>query len=148
MRIDDAGGSKKSRVRDSPDSRIAVVVRDIFQQPFEGVVEIAGIIHVFVGLLVIDVWAHLDERALRHVAAANILKNENISSFVEVWRRTELSAVLVYAIRTDAVGRTVDEKWVAVGTIFGNVNRREQMHAISHRDAKFVFCVMLFDVEL
>src|SRR5262249_11151361 len=42
----------------------------------------------------------------------------------------------------------VNEKWVAPGAIFRNVNRSEQMHAISHRDAVFVFCVMLLDIEL
>ncbi len=91
---------KESRIGNAPDAGIAVVVRHILQQPVDGVVKIAGVVHVLLGFLVVDVRTHLDKCTLRHVAAAHILEDENVSRLVEVGRGPELLAVQIHAIRS------------------------------------------------
>src|SRR5208283_7669 len=73
MRIDHAFRSEKSRVRNTPNSRLAIVVRDILQQPFDGVVQIAAVIHIILRFLVVDVRPHLYERAFGHEPPAHVL---------------------------------------------------------------------------
>ena len=148
MRVDDAGRSEESRIRDSPDSGVAVVVRHILEQPVDGVVEIAAVVNILLRLLVVDVRTHFDELALRHVAAAHVLKNEDVSRLVEVGRGAELRAVQVDTVGADAIGRAVDQERVGVRTVFGDVDGCEQVNAVAHRDSVFIFRVVLFDVEV
>ncbi len=50
--------------------------------------------------------------ALRHVATAYVLEDEDVSRLVEIGRRTELRAVEVDAVRGNAVRRAIDQERV------------------------------------
>ena len=110
MRVDHAGGSEKSGIGDAPDAGFAVVVGNIFQEPVDGVVEVAAVVDVGGGFFDVDVRAHFDEFAFGHEAAANVLHNENVAGFVKVRRRAELGAILIDAVGRDAVRSAADEE--------------------------------------
>ena len=93
MRVDDAGGSEEAGIRNSPDARVPIVVGHILEQPVDGVVEIAGVVDVLLGFLVVEVRAHFDELAFRHVTAADILKDENVSRLVELGSGSQRAAI-------------------------------------------------------
>ena len=148
MRVDDAGGSVEAGIGNSPDSGVAVVVGHVLEQPVDGVVEVGAVVDVLFRLLVVDVGTHLDECSFGHVAAADILIDEDVSGFVEVGRRAELGAIEIDAVRADAVGRAVDQERVGMRSVLGHIDGGEQMDAVAHGDAVFVFRVVFFDVEL
>ncbi len=148
MRVNDARRREKSGIGNSPDAGVAVVVGHVLEQPFNGVVEIAGIIDILLRLFVVDVRPHFDERSFRHITSAHILVDENVSRLVEVRRRPKLFAVQVDAIRAHAVRGSIDQKRVGAGRIFRNINGRKQMHAVAHRDSVFVFRIVFLDIEL
>ena len=53
MRIDHAGGNIEARIRDAPHPHLAVIVGNILQEPFDGVVSVGGLVSGF-GIIEID----------------------------------------------------------------------------------------------
>ena len=148
VRIDDARRGKESGIRDSPDAGIAVIVRNVLEQPVDRVVEIAAVVHILLGFLVVDVRPHLDERSLRHITPSDILKDENVSRFIEFGGRPKLRSVKVDAVGADAVRSAIDQKWIRARSVLRNIHRGEEVNAVPHRDPVFVLGVVLFYVEL
>ena len=147
MGIDDAGRGEEAGIGNSPDAGVAVIVGNILEQPVDGVVKVGAVVDVLFGFFVVDVRAHLDERALGHVAAAHVLVDENVSRLVEVGRGTELRAVEVDAIWRNAIRSAIDQERVGVRSVLGNVDSGEEADAVAHGDTVFIFRVMRFGVE-
>ncbi len=148
MRVDDAGRGEKSRIRNAPYAGVSVVVGHVLEQPVDAVVEIAGVVHILLGSLIVDVRPHLDECTFRHITPAHILEDENVSRLVEVRRRAELLTELIHSIRTHAVRGSIDQKRVGAGTILGHVYRGEEAHAIAHGDSVLVLGVVFLGIVL
>src|ERR1700722_8468873 len=90
---------------------------------------------------------HLNELAFRHVAAAHVLKNEDVSRFVELRRGAQDAAILIHAIGGDAVGRAIDQERKSLRAVFGHVDRSEEVNAVAHGNAVFILGVVLLDAE-
>ncbi len=80
------------------------------------------------------------------VTTPHVLIHEDITCLLEFIGWPEVLFVLIFTIGSDAVRRTVDHERVALRRIFGHVDRCEQVHAVAHGDAVFVFCVVSLDV--
>src|SRR6202034_1286283 len=74
--------------------------------------------------------------------------DEDVSRLIKLRRWAEPRAVQIHAIRSHAVGSSIDQKWVSTGGVLRHVYRGEQMHSVTHRDPVLVFCVMFLDVIL
>src|ERR1700721_350537 len=90
---------------------------------------------------------HLNELALRHVAAAHVLKKKDVSRFVELRRGTQGAAILIHAVGGDAIGRAVDQERKSLRAVFGHVDRSEEVNAVAHGNAVFILGVVLLDAE-
>ena len=114
----------------------------MFDQPIHGVVGVGAFIGVFGAVVMRLVRAHVHKHALRHVAAAHILIGENEALFFggEGW--TDLRLVIVGAVGTHVVRRSLHEDGIGLRRVFGNVDRGEQTHAIAHGNPVFVFGVV------
>src|ERR1700730_3520696 len=145
MGIDNTCGGEKSRIGNAPNSSFAVVAGDVVQQPFDGVVGVGAFVDLSRRFLSIFMWCHFLEGAFGHIAATNILVDEDEAIALEHRRGAETSGVLIGAVGTNAVRCTDDEEGVSLGRVFGHINRREKLHAIAHRDTIFVLCVVWAD---
>ncbi len=86
-----------------------------------------------------------DECAFRHVAAADILVDEDEAVADEDGRGAEALGVMVDAVGGDAVGRAVDEEGIGLRSVFGDVDGGEEFGAVAHGDAEFVLGVVFAD---
>ncbi len=148
MRINDARGREKSGIRNPPDPRVPIIVRHVLQQPVNGVVKIAGVVHVLLRFLVVDMRAHLVERSFRHIAAAHVLIDEDVSRLVEFGRGSESRAVQIHPIRPHAVGSPIDQEWIRTRSVLGHVDRGEEMNAVAHGDSVFILRVVFLELIL
>ena len=148
MGVDNAGRSVKAGIGNSPNAHFAIVVGHVAEQPIDRVVHVGAVVHVLVAALFIDVWAHLNELAFRHVAPAHVLVDENVTGALKRFRGPQRPGVLVLSIRAHAVRRAIHQEGIGDGRILGHVNGREQVDAVPHGDAVFVLGVMLPDIKL
>src|SRR2546427_746898 len=127
MRIWHSGCHIKSRIRNSVHARFAIVVGNVLQQPVDGVVGVGTFIHILGVFFVILVWRHLDKGSITLKAASHILIDENKSISDEARRRTEMLAVVVCSVRSNAVRRPLDQKGISLrwGSIFWHIDRCE-----------------------
>ena len=123
------------------DADVAVVVRHVLDEPVDRVVGVAGLVDVF-ALLRRIVGADVDELPLGHVTAAHVLKDEDVARLVVERRLAEPGPVLVFAIRSHAVGRARHQHRVFLRLIFRDVDGGEELDAVAHRDLVFVLRVM------
>src|SRR5262249_61698765 len=82
---------------------------------------------------------------LRTYASARVLIDEDEPFLLEMFRRPERRAVIVDAIRGDAVGRARKQERIRLRSVFGRVDDGEQSNAVAHRDQEFVLGVTLLD---
>jgi hypothetical protein len=146
MRVDQAGRDVKAWLRDPDHADAPVVVRDALQQPVDGVVGVRALVDVLRSLLDRHVRPHLLELALRHVAPARVLEDEDEARVLEAAGRTERGAIRVDAVRADAVGRARQQERPRLRGVFGQVDRREQPDAVTHRHEMLVFRVASADL--
>src|ERR1700682_1232363 len=90
-------------------------------------------------------WRHFLESSFGHVAATNILVDEDETVALEHWRGAETSRVLISAVRTDAVRGTNHKEGVGLGRVFRHIDSGEEPDAVAHRNAIFVLCVVRLD---
>ena len=140
MGVDDGGGGEESGVGDAPDSDAAVVVRDVVKEPFDGVVHVGG----FVGAVGFGaaVGTLFDEGAFGLVASADVLQDEDVSGAHEGLGGSEVGCVVVFSVGGDAVGRAGEEEGVGLCGVLGDVNGGEEVDAVAHGYAVFVFGVV------
>ena len=105
MGIDSTGGRVEAGVRDAPLTDFAVVVRDVFDEPFDCVVGVRAFVYVGVASLVCNVRGHVDELAFRHKPAAHVLIDKNETFLLEFFVRADITSVFIGSVRTDAIGR-------------------------------------------
>src|ERR1044072_6193472 len=96
----------ESGIRYSPNTDTPVVVGNVFDQPINRVVGVAGLVDL-ISFLVRNVWAHVLVHALAHVAPAHVLVNEDVAFAREQFIRTQRRLVIVHAIRPDTIGRAI-----------------------------------------
>lgn len=142
MRIDEAVRGEETGVGDAPHAHLSVVIRDMLDQPIHSVVGVGAFIGVFGAVVMRLVRAHVHKHALRHVAAAHILIDEDEALFFggEGW--TDLRLVVVGAVWSHVVRRSLHDDGIRLRRVFGNVDRGEQTHAIAHGNPVFVFGVV------
>ncbi len=75
--VDDADGGVEARVGVAPDADPAVVVRQVLDQPLDGVPGVGALVGAG-GRIVAD-RSHVDELALRHKAAAHVFGDEDVA---------------------------------------------------------------------
>jgi hypothetical protein len=105
VRIDGSGGRIESWIRYSPLADLAVVIWNVFQEPFDRIIGVGALICIGIILLVCNVRSHMNELAFRHESAAHILIDEDESFLFKFLMWADLISVLVGPVRPDAVGR-------------------------------------------
>src|SRR5260370_12517671 len=106
MGIDNACGGEKSRIGNAPNSSFAVVAGNVVQQPFDGVVGVGAFVDVFRRFLTIFMRRHFLEGALGHIAAPNVLVDENEAVALDARCGAETARVLSGPACTRTLRRT------------------------------------------
>ena len=88
-------------------------------EPLDGVLGVAAFVDVCGLGLVGQVRPHVDEFALRQVPPAYVLVGENVALLDKQRRGAQLAAVLVRAVRPDAVGRARQQDRIAGRFVLG-----------------------------
>jgi hypothetical protein len=133
--VDHAGRGVEAGIGDAHDAGLAVVAGHVVEKEFECVVHVGAFVDIFRRFFYVDVRAHLDEGAFGHVAAADILIDEDIASLFKFIRWAEVLPILVFAVRVDAVGRAGDEEGVCLAAVLRHVDGGEETHSVAHGDA-------------
>src|SRR5258708_36012070 len=115
MGIDNACGGEKSRIGNAPNSSFAVVAGNVVQQPFDGVVGVGAFVDVFRRFLSVFMRRHFLEGAFRHIAATNILVDEDETVALQRRSGADTPWVLISAVGTNTVRRTDDEEGGRLG---------------------------------
>ena len=143
VRVDDSGYCVEARVRAAPDAHAAVVIGHMPQQPFDGVVHVRAFVDIQRGLLLRSMRRHVGELAFRHPSAANILPHPDVAGLEERFGLEARRGIFIGTVRADAKRRSHDEERVRRRGILWHEYRREELHAVAHRDAVFVLGVVL-----
>ena len=135
MRVDHAHGDQKTVVGNTVQADPAVIVRNIFNQPIDGVVGVGAFIHAFRVGGIVDGPQH-DEFSFGGVAAANVLEHEDIT--VGHHRIVARQHPTVAVVRTgDSIGSAFEENGKWLGGVPGRVDFGVKADAIAHRDHNF-----------
>ena len=140
MRMDDAGGDVEAGLGNTDHAGAPVVVRDVLQQPVDGVVGIRALVDFFRSLGRIE-GPHLLELPFRHVAAARVLIDEDEAVFLKVLGRPERARILIDAVWRDAVRRAGDQERVLLGGVLRHIHGGEKPRPVTHRDHVFILRV-------
>ncbi len=143
--VDHAGGDVEAGVGDAPHADAPVVIGDVFDEPVDGVVGVSALVGVGVGLLDGLVGADFGPFAFRHVAAADILVDEDEAVLHEFVGGSDGGAIEVGAVGSHAVGGPVEKDGVGFGFVFWGVDGDEEADAVAHGDAEFMFGVVFAD---
>src|SRR3972149_9474455 len=103
MRINDARGDMKPGLGNSHHSDPAIVVGNILQEPFDGVVRIAALIDVLWSFFVRPMGSDLLEFPLRHISPPCVLIDEDETLFLKIFRGAKARSVLIDAVRPDTI---------------------------------------------
>src|SRR5262245_55696983 len=138
----------ESGIGNSVKPGLAVVVGNVVHQPLDGVVGVGALVDVL-GALFVLVRRHFDERSVALVAAAHVLIDKDEPVLHEAWCRPETLRIGVRAVWGDAIGSPLDQEWKGLcrRSIFGYIDRREQLGAVAHSNPIFVFCVVLANLR-
>ncbi len=124
---------------------LPVLPGDILNQPFDGVVRVGALVDVLRAALDGLVRPDDDVIAFAHVAAANVLVDEDEFLAREEFGRPEIGAVLIDAVGRHAVAGALHQDRVSLplrDDVLGDVDRREELDAIAHRDETFELVVV------
>ncbi len=141
VRIDKGGGGVKTGVGNAVYSDPAVIVRNVFQEPFDGVIRVGALVNVGRPFLVLDIRCHPLEIALRHEPASNILVDEDIAFFCECGVRTKRPETR-RPIRAGAVRRAYHQDRILLGRVRWTVDRGVEFNAVAHGNLVFRFGVI------
>ncbi len=145
MRIDDAGSGVEARVADAPDAHLAIVVRDVLEQPGDCIVHVVALAALPLGGCRLAVRGHFLPDAFGHIAAPHILAHEDVAGFFKFARWAQrfgqpvhAVAQLAFGAHAGAVRGALHQERVAARAVLRHVDDREQLHAVTHRDPVFV----------
>ena len=124
---------------------LAVVVGDVLEQPVDRVVGVAALVDVLRPLGRV-VRPHVDERPLRHPAAANVLVDEDVPFLAEQRRRAKVAGILIVAVGPDAGLRAGQQDRVLAARVLRGVDRGEEADAVAHGDLVLGLGVVRLDV--
>ena len=144
--VDHPARRVEARVGDPPQADPAVVVRHVLDQPVDRVKRVAALVDVARTALLGPMGGHIDELALRHPAPAHVLVDEDVSLLAEGGRRTQVGLGTGDPVGLHAIRRPGHEDRVALGRVLGDIHRREQPHAVAHRNAVLVLRVVRLDI--
>ncbi|MNL56138.1 hypothetical protein D3C87_1796110 [compost metagenome] len=102
-----AGCRIKTGIRNAPLPHTAIVVRDVFKQPFDGIVSIRGLIDVVVTFFLVNMRRHVRPHALAQVAAAHILVYEYELVAHQRRARAQSRRVFIGTVGSHAVTRAL-----------------------------------------
>jgi hypothetical protein len=134
-------------VGDPPHSDASVVARNGFEQPLDGVVGVAALVHVLGGTLRRPERTQDLELALGAELPADILEDEDVAVAIELLGGAKYAPVLVRLVGANGVRRAKEHDRVRARGVARLVDDREQLHAIAHGDHVVAFDVVLFDIE-
>ncbi len=143
--VDDAGGGVEAGIGDAPHADLAVVVGDVVNEPLDGVVGVGAFVGILGAALDGAVRRHVDEIAFGHVAAADVLVDEDELLAAEFIRRAEGGLVVLHAVGPDAVGRAGQHDGIGFGGVLGDVDAGEEALAIAHGNLEFVLGIVRLD---
>ncbi len=143
MGIDECHQGQKSIVGNAEDADLAVALRNIFHQPFDGVVGVGGMIDRC-GIQRAAQRARHHIVALGAVLAADVLDNADVAAFKDDFQcvviameaGSEMRAVLVGGEIVGVVRRAGKKNW-RVLSAFGHKDDSVQLHAVAHRNHHF-----------
>jgi hypothetical protein len=144
--VDRGGRGVEAGVRDAPDAGLAVVLGDVGQEPGDRVVGVGRLVGLGPGL-VGDVGPHVDELALGHPGAADVLADEDVAGALEVDGRRQGRRVARGAVGREAVRRAMEQERIALGGggVVGDEHLGEQVDPVAHRHAVLVLAVVRAD---
>ena len=122
--------------------------RNVFQEPLNGVIGIAALVNVGLAAFRRAVRRHFHKLAFRHEPPANVLIDEDVAGLHEMLAGAKRRRVFVHAVRSNRVGRPLDEQRVFARRILRNVDRRKELHSVPHRDHLLLLRVVQADVAL
>ncbi len=134
VRVDRPGRRVEPRIRDAPHPDATAIVRNGLHQEVDRVPRVGALVDPGRFRPAHVLGPDVDELALRHEPAADVLVREDVAAVLEPARRTERVLVLVGAVRPDAVGRAAEHDRVGLRRIFRAVDDRVEPHAVAHRD--------------
>ncbi len=148
VRVDGAGRGVEAGIGDAPHADLAGVVGDVAHQPADRVVGVARLVDVRRPALGVQVRPHVDVGALGHVGAAHVLVHEDEAVVLVELGRADAVRIAIEPVRRHAVRRArhQDRVALAVAGVVRHVHRREQPHAVAHRDAVLELGVVRSDV--
>ena len=146
VRINDARGSVKPGIRNSPDSHLAVVIGHVLQQKLNRVIGVGAVVHILARFLDVHVRMHFHKFAFGEISSSYILIDEDVIGLFKLFGWSQVFLVLVFAIGTNAVGRAIHENRMRLRSVLGHISGGEQFLAVAHRDAVLVLGVMRLDV--
>ena len=143
MRADHPHRHFPSVPRDAPLAHAAIVVRDVLHEPVDRVPRIRALVRLRRALHVRNV---VDELALRLELSARVLVDEDVALSREFVVRAENGAVIVCAVRSDAVCGARHQDRIARRRLLRRVHDREELHAVAHRDVDLALDVVRLHV--
>ncbi len=138
VRLDHRHGRQPAAVGNSQHAHASVVVRNVLEQPVDGVVGVGALVD---GLRVVRVAgpAQHHELAFGFVTPANILEDEDVTF------RNQLAVVLElggdsFLVVRHPVGRALENERQRLRSVLGRVDFRVQVHAVTHgnHDVEFL----------
>ncbi len=103
MGVNHARIGVESRVGNARHAHLAVVPRHVFDEPFDRVKSVRGLIHVLRAVLVWNVGPHVDVFPFGHPSPAHVLIDEDVPFLSEERGRAKIGLILVRPIRTDVI---------------------------------------------
>lgn len=146
MGINECGSCVETRIGDSPDADLAIVAGDVFEQPIDRVVSVAALIDLIGIHFVGDLRPNIFEVPFGHPPASDILIHKDVPFGAEEWTRTQIAFVLVDSIGLAAIRRPSHEEGILLRLILRDIDRREELLAVPHRNAVLELGVVRFDL--
>ena len=132
MRLEHAHHREPATVGDAQEADAAVVVRNVFDEPCNGVVRVRAFVDGFRIFWIAQRPLH-DEFALRAVAAANVLKHEDVAVRNHLGVAAELAAVALFVV-AQAIGRALKDDGQRFGGVLRGIDFTVELHAVAGGD--------------
>ena len=132
MGLEHAHHGEPAAVGNAQQTDAAVVVRNVFDEPVDAVVGVRAFIDGL-GIVRVANWPLHDEFAFRAVAAANVLKDEDVAFRNHFRVAAEFAAVALLVV-AQAIRRALKDHGQRLRGGFWRINFRVQLQAVARRD--------------